>query len=637
MLLLITALTAAGQISSKGKSNGWLKDSVSYAKYVNLTKFHRFSDIDSALYYNEKALEISRRMKSIELEADALSQKGFILLETGDIPQSLQYQLAAFQLIPAFDNPLIQGLILNRIGNVYMEMGDNKPAIDYYRKSMDIFLANNFPANVHNELSNIANIYEMMGILDSSRFYIQKTFEFSKTNTDRITLTYGEMRERYGRLEAHAGNDDSALIHFRQGIIESVKDDDMNNLSLIYLQMGRLFENLHSTDSAFYYAGKTLQTAEGISHKRAIKEAADLLSRLFKMKKMPDSALAYAELSAFANNSLYGKEKTQELQRILFAEQERQQQVLLEKNRLREQYRLISLLAALFVLAIIGLILYVNNKSKQKANRALEHTLKDLKSTQSQLIQSEKMASLGELTAGIAHEIQNPLNFVNNFSEVSEEMIAEAIGTRQEAGENNPVVGELLTDIKQNLAKINHHGKRADAIVKGMLQHSRSTTGNRELTDVNDLVDEYTKLAFHAFKGKDNSFDVKLRTDFDAAVGAIELAPQEIGRVLLNVLNNAFYAVNERSKKESAFTPEVIVQTKKVAKGIEISIRDNGGGISGNILGKIFQPFFTTKPTGQGTGLGLSLSYDIIKSHNGELRTETKEGEGSAFIIHLPA
>jgi signal transduction histidine kinase len=275
---------------------------------------------------------------------------------------------------------------------------------------------------------------------------------------------------------------------------------------------------------------------------------------------------------------------------------------------------------------------------KQVAQRtkALELSLAELKSAQAQLIQSEKMASLGELTAGIAHEIQNPLNFVNNFSEVSEEMIVEAAGSRQEAGENSPVVTELLTDIKQNLAKINQHGKRADAIVKGMLQHSRSTTGNRELTDVNDLVDEYVKLSFHAFRGKDNAFDVNLQTDFDPAVGTIELAPQEVGRVLLNILNNAFYAVNERRKKDPVFSPEVIVQTKKTTKGIEISAKDNGGGIPENIVGKIFQPFFTTKPTGQGTGLGLSLSYDIVKAHGGELKVETKEGEGSEFIILLP-
>jgi signal transduction histidine kinase len=303
-------------------------------------------------------------------------------------------------------------------------------------------------------------------------------------------------------------------------------------------------------------------------------------------------------------------------------------------NKLSAQSRNFTIGIAVLLLILAGSI-YYRFRSKKKANEVLENTLSELKSTQAQLIQSEKMASLGELTAGIAHEIQNPLNFVNNFSEVSEEMIVEAEGNRQEAGENSPVVTELLSDIKQNLQKINHHGKRADAIVKGMLQHSRSTTGDRKLTDVNDLVDEYVKLSFHAFRGKDNAFDVKVQTEFDRAAGAIELAPQEIGRVLLNILNNAFYAVNERRKKDPTFSPEVIVKTKRMVKGMEISVKDNGGGIPQKILDKIFQPFFTTKPTGKGTGLGLSLAYDIVKAHGGEIKVETKEGIGTEFSIIL--
>ena len=664
---------ATAQNLSTQKSESWIKDSISYRRFYNLTLNHRFSDIDSALYYNDKALELSKSMKSIAFEAEALSQKGFILLETGDIPQSLQYQLAAFQLIPAFHNPVIQGLIVNRIGNVYMEMGDYKPAIDYYRRSMDIFADNNLPVNVHNELVNIGNVYEKMGMLDSSRFYLQKTFEFSKTNTNRVTLSYGEMRERYGRLEAHAGNYDSALIHFRAGINESKKDDDNNNLSVIYLQMGKLFETLRLEDSAFYYARKTLQTAEGISHKRAINGAAELLARLFKKNKEPDSALVYAEMSASANNSLYGKEKTQELQRILFAEQERQQQLQEEKKRLRERYRLISLLAASFILSVIGIILYRNNKGKQKANQVLEGTLRDLRSTQAQLIQSEKMASLGALTAGIAHEIQNPLNFVNNFSDVSTELIDEAEGRRQEAGENSHEVSELLFDIKQNLEKINHHGRRADSIVKGMLQHSRRSSGLKESTDINVLAEEYIELAYHGYRGKDNSFNAQVKTDFDPLIGKIDIAGQEIGRVLLNILNNAFYAVRERQKelekekenekqktetenrrdamhdvsgaKESTFAnttadkyePRVSVSTKKNGSQVVITVMDNGNGIPEKIVDKIFQPFFTTKPTGQGTGLGLSLSYDIIKAHGGDINVISTEGEGSEFIIILNA
>jgi two-component system NtrC family sensor kinase len=276
----------------------------------------------------------------------------------------------------------------------------------------------------------------------------------------------------------------------------------------------------------------------------------------------------------------------------------------------------------------------------------LEQTVAELKSTQAQLIQSEKMASLGELTAGIAHEIQNPLNFVNNFSEVSNELIDEM---NAELDKGN--LGEakaIATDIKQNLEKIDHHGKRADAIVKSMLQHSRSSSAVKELTDINALADEYLRLSYHGLRAKDKSFNATIKTDFDNSIGEINIVPQDIGRVLLNLLTNAFYAVMQKKSetvgKENAasYNPTVTVTTKSIKlingkPGVEIKVTDNGSGIPQNIVDKIFQPFFTTKPTGQGTGLGLSLSYDIItKAHGGELKVETKEGEGTSFIIQLP-
>lgn len=258
-----------------------------------------------------------------------------------------------------------------------------------------------------------------------------------------------------------------------------------------------------------------------------------------------------------------------------------------------------------------------------------------LKATQSQLIQSEKMASLGELTAGIAHEIQNPLNFVNNFSEISNELIDE-MNEEIEKGDLDEAKF-IAKDIKQNLEKINHHGKRADAIVKGMLHHSRSSSGQKEPTDINALADEYLRLAYHGLRAKDKSFNAALKTDFDDTMGKIEVVPQDMGRVILNLITNAFYAVNERkNQNHEGYEPTVSVVTKKKAGKIEISVEDNGNGIPQKILDKIFQPFFTTKPTGQGTGLGLSISYDIIKAHGGKLKIETKEGEGTKFIINLP-
>ncbi len=284
---------------------------------------------------------------------------------------------------------------------------------------------------------------------------------------------------------------------------------------------------------------------------------------------------------------------------------------------------------------------YEDFNKLEVAKQQVDKTLTDLKQAQKQLIQSEKMASLGELTAGIAHEIQNPLNFVNNFSEVSKELLDE-MKTELEKG-NTTDAQELANDVIKNLEKINHHGKRADAIVKGMLQHSRSGSGVKEPTDINALCDEYLRLTYHGLRAKDKSFNAKFETDFDNSIGKVNVISQDIGRVVLNLLTNAFYTVNERANNQQQTTnnqlyePTVTISTKKLGDKIEIRVTDNGNGIPQKVLDKIFQPFFTTKPTGQGTGLGLSLSYDIVtKGHGGELKVETKEGEGSAFIIAIP-
>ena len=274
-------------------------------------------------------------------------------------------------------------------------------------------------------------------------------------------------------------------------------------------------------------------------------------------------------------------------------------------------------------------------KAIEETNAALTKSLEELKAAQAQLIQSEKMASLGELTAGIAHEIQNPLNFVNNFSEVSKELLDE-MKTEMDSG-NLEDAKEIMNDVIQNLEKINHHGKRAGDIVKGMLQHSRSSSGVKEPTDINALCDEYLRLSYHGLRAKDKSFNVTMKTDFDTSLEKINIIPQDLGRVILNLINNAFYAASQnRPVSVREAEPTVWVSTKKEGNEVLISVRDNGSGISSEILNKIFQPFFTTKPTGQGTGLGLSLSYDIVKAHGGELKVETKESEGTTFIIQLP-
>ena len=328
---------------------------------------------------------------------------------------------------------------------------------------------------------------------------------------------------------------------------------------------------------------------------------------------------------AFANRTLQKKLlEVNELSQKNLAQEKEKQQLLASQNETLEQ-------------------------QVEERTAALKETLKNLKDTQSQLIQSEKMASLGELTAGIAHEIQNPLNFVNNFSEVNTELSDELA---QEAEKGNiDEIKIIVKDIKENSEKINHHGKRADAIVKGMLQHSQASTGKKEPTYINSLADEYLRLSYHNIQAKDKSlptrqagFNATLKTDFDETIGNINIIPQDIGRVLLNLYNNAFYAVNEKLKAESlkqkakseTYESIVSVSTKRVEDKIVVSVKDNGNGIPQKIADKIFQPFFTTKPTGQGTGLGLSLSYDIIKAHGDEIKVNTIENEGTEFIIQLP-
>ena len=290
---------------------------------------------------------------------------------------------------------------------------------------------------------------------------------------------------------------------------------------------------------------------------------------------------------------------------------------------------------------LVAVLMYRNIRHKQKINLILQQqkeeiqeTIIALKATQRQLIQSEKMASLGELTAGIAHEIQNPLNFVNNFAEVSNELIDEMA---EEVKKGNFDEAKIIAnDLKQNLEKINHHGKRADGIVKSMLQHSRTSSGQKELTDINVLCDEYLRLSYHGLRAKDKSFNAKFETDFDSTLEKINVIPQDIGRVILNLINNAFYAVTEKKKQSpNGYEPTVSVSTMQRDDKVEIKVADNGSGIPDHIKEKIFQPFFTTKPTGQGTGLGLSLSYDIVKAHGGELKTQPVH-EGAEFIIILP-
>jgi two-component system NtrC family sensor kinase len=343
-------------------------------------------------------------------------------------------------------------------------------------------------------------------------------------------------------------------------------------------------------------------------------------------------------------------------QTLIAKEKERELLIKDKKLTVQKAQRDIWLAGAIGFL-LLSFIMFRNYRQKQKANHLLQQqnieleeqpdhvkkAMAELQQTHIQLIQKEKMASLGELTAGITHEIQNPLNFVNNFSEVNLESgseLKEELRKLSLTNEQSENLHYLTNELLQNQEKITHHGKRAGAIVNNMLEHSRRTnSGVKEPTNINALVDECLKLSYNSFRNKHKTFDSKIETHYDNSTSHVNVIPQDISRVLMNLLNNAFYAVNEKKKRlNGSFEPAISVSTKKDGDKAMIGVYDNGTGMSEKVSAKVFQPFFTTKPTGEGTGLGLSLSYDVVtKGHGGEMKVESKEGEGAKFIIQLPA
>ncbi|MEO5783784.1 MAG: ATP-binding protein, partial [Ginsengibacter sp.] len=531
---------------------------------------------------------------------------------------------------------------------IYHRIENFEKALEYTNKlknliSSGIFKDSEKLANYKVVTDNwFGNVYIKMNKMDSAKYYMFREFNYGIAKRDRLRIALGG--QGLGEIYRKLKNRDSAFYYYRIGMPAAFNVNDEVGRNEVYrgflVNLGNFFWEGQQTDSALYYGQKAFNLSLGNKDFPKIISAAELLAEIYYAKKQPDSAYRYLKHSVLLKDSLFSSEKLAGIQNLSFNESlQKLQQEQTKKEAVQEyksRIKIYSLTAGLLGLLILIFILYRNNRQRQIANKKIEKAYTDLKATQAQLIQSEKMASLGELTAGIAHEIQNPLNFVNNFSDVNTELIDE-LKTELETGNTQQAI-ELANDIKDNEQKINHHGKRADAIVKGMLQHSRSSSGVKESTDINPLCDEYLRLSYHGLRAKDKSFNATMKTDFDNSIGKINIIPQDIGRVVLNLLTNAFYAVNEKKKSGiENYEPTVSVSTKKINGKVEIRVGDNGNGIPQKVLDKIFQPFFTTKPTGQGTGLGLSLSYDIVtKGHGGELKVETKEAEGTTFIIQLP-
>lgn len=612
---------------------------------------------DSALVIAKQAYEFSKSKQLKFMEVYALMAIGYNQKNTGDYAESLKTYLQAFEILgyssfhesnslPDSDGSVFDRDILHEyaetqrhMGFLLGQVGNRTEELNKYRTALKIHEALKDERLVANTTNNIAEVYLATNLPDSAILFAEKSLgHYEKQNVPFYVKTYlGHIYNIIGESNLLIKKYDLAEEALWKAEKANIQYKNFRNLILTYLLRAEIFNQKQEYDSSLKYAHKARVTAIEVGLKSYIAKSYAALAKSYQALNKQDSGYHYLKLAAPLIDSLNKVEKNNLIryQNILFTENQNLQRIEKEKTATRNRIRLISLLGTLGFIILIALLLYRNNRQKQKTNKVLEATLNNLKSTQSQLIQSEKMASLGELTAGIAHEIQNPLNFVNNFSEVNEELLAE-IKDELDKG-NIDDAKAIANDAIENQQKILHHGKRADAIVKSMLQHSSSGSGKKEPTDINALADEYLRLAYHGLRAKDKSFNATMKTDFDETIGNINIIPQDIGRVILNLITNAFYVVAEKKKENSTgYEPTVSVSTKMEGGNVLICVRDNGNGIPQKILDKIFQPFFTTKPTGQGTGLGLSLSYDIVKAHGGELKVETKEGEGSEFVIQLP-
>ena len=651
-----------------------LTDSVRISLYTNMAFIFAFYpewyNTDSALHYAGKALSSLQSFKASK-DDEYSSQNDYLipfienqeitasLLHTlGNYTKSLELRLDNLRLAESIKNKFLILTTYRGIIADYTSMKDYKKVLYYARKMLPVIQTISFPEQINTMFLMVSNFamaesYYNLSMLDSSLAYATKNYRSDSSWPYRINSAY--VNNILGDIYTKKTEYIKALSHYRASLVYSLPAGSFHVASLSYKGISMLFQKNGNIDSSLFYAKLAMRTLQenlidvkswGENVNGYLVEITPLIAALYKAKNKPDSAYKYLQLSVDLRDTLYNTERIRQFQTLSFNESVKEQQQLQREQEMRQLYKtrikIYGLIAGLIIVLIIALLLYRNNTQKQKVNLSLEQqkikvekTLEELKRTQAQLIQSEKMASLGELTAGIAHEIQNPLNFVNNFSEVNTELVEE-MEEEIEKG-NLDDVKTLAKAIKENEEKINHHGKRADAIVKGMLHHSRTSDGQKELTDINALTDEYLRLAYHGLRAKDKSFNALIETDFDLRISKINIIPQDIGRAILNLITNAFYAVNEKKKHEGEnYEPTVLVSTKKLKDGVEISIKDNGNGIPQKVIDKIFQPFFTTKPTGQGTGLGLSLSYDIVKAHGGELRVETKDGEGATFIVEIP-
>ena len=624
----------------------------------------------AALEYFEAQLQLAKTLKQKIWEAEALSRLGYVSSLIQNYPGSLNYLLAAREVasdpkagINMWNVSLLTDDgdansarltilldIINHFGILNFFVGNYEKAIEYYQEAAEL-----------NAIRQDEVMTSLLHMNKGESYIGQGQYELAKTELNAALIhsqssgykTYiGLIYWGIGRIYEAEGNYSEAEKYYELSVATNIEKDSPDYLGMGYLALAELHKTTGSLDLGYQLAHKALSTYRVMNDSLGLINAHSTLASVFDSRAQIDSAYCHMKEADALTSAMNREERVNEFQVLGLNEQLRLNELETEKVLLQSRIRIYGLAAGIGVLLLISIITYRNSNRQKKDKALIEKSYANLKAAQEQLVQQEKLASLGQLTAGIAHEIKNPLNFVNNFSEVSIEMIDEV---REEISSVEKIhvekihvekihefslqsISQTLGDIKSNLEKISHHGKRADAIVKGMLHHNRSSTGKKEPTDINALADEYPRLAYHGLRAKDKSFNATLETIFDPTLPKIEVVPQDIGRVILNLVNNAFHAVHEKStspQPQTNYQPTVTITTQLIANSqVLIAIKDNGPGIPDEIKDKILQPFFTTKKGTEGTGLGLSITNDIIKAHGGSLEIESGYS-GSVFKIIL--
>ncbi len=669
------------QIDSLKHEIAITKEDTNQVRLLNLlARLYVFNSADTAIIYYVQSLTLAEKLK--DKIGIAQVQTGFcnVLTRMGNYPLALEYGLKSLSGFEKLKDTL--GIVNSNqiICQCFREQGDYENSLKYVLNALK--LTKSFWSNANRiksplakrRVSNIegilSSVYEKANQLDSAIKYGEKAYEMHK-DWSGILYVLGNAYSKKGQYN-------KAMHYFKLGLPAAIKANFQKDKLEILTGISDVFKQKGALDSATVYSKKVLSDKFSKNFPLSLLLASTQLANIYESQNKTDSAFKYLKQSIALKDTLFNKGKTIAMQNLIFKEDQKKKELEEAELKFQNRLKIYGLIGGLTVLLLLSFLLWRRNLYKQKAYNLLqsqkretdsqkvkvEQTLEILKATQNQLIQSEKLASLGELTAGIAHEIQNPLNFVNNFSELSVDLANEL----KEEIKNSPLTPdggiiikdkeyfeEIISDLTQNQEKINLHGKRASSIVTGMLEHSRARTGERVLTDINKLADESLRLSYHGLRAKDkNSATDRFNSDFeliaDPNLPKINVISQDIGRVLINLINNAFYAVSNHVHVETLhatskatpslqpqYKPKVIVSTKQIDNQIIIKVKDNGTGMTEATKAKIFQPFFTTKPTGQGTGLGLSLAYDIItKGHGGTIECESMEGVGTTFIVKIP-